>query len=190
MRMLSLLLSCCLLSAAAPLASAADAPDALSHKLPALDGTMQDLSEYRGKVVLLVNVASQCGATPQYAGLQELHEKYGKQGLVVIGFPCNQFGAQEPGTAEEIRSFCTGNYGVTFPLLAKGDVNGAGAAPLYQYLTSEKTNPEHAGKVRWNFEKFLIGRDGQVVSRFGTSVEPQDEELVTAIERALAQPAR
>ncbi|MCA8997295.1 MAG: glutathione peroxidase [Planctomycetaceae bacterium] len=152
-----------------------------------LTGKPVDLKEYQGKVVLMVNVASKCGATPQYAPLQSLYEKYKDKGLVVLGFPCNQFGRQEPGSAEDIQEFCEANYGVTFPMFSKIDVNGEEAAPLYKYLTSEETNPKHAGKIRWNFEKFLIGRDGQIIDRFATGVQPDEPQVIAAIEEELAK---
>lgn len=158
----------------------------LGHTMNSLDGNPVNFSQYEGKVLLIVNVASRCGATPQYKQLQELHEKYQDKGLVVLGFPCNQFGAQEPGTAEEIAAFCKDNYKVTFPMFDKVDVNGKQAAPLYQYLTSEKAVPSDPGAVRWNFEKFLIGRDGQVIERFRTRVSPDAPQVVQSIEKALA----
>ncbi len=163
-----------------------ETPKVLNFKMKSLTGKPVDLKEYQGKVVLMVNVASRCGATPQYAGLQEIYDKYKDQGLVVLGFPCNQFGAQEPGTADEIQNFCEKNYGVTFPMFEKINVNGDDAAPLYKLLTSPETNPEHAGKIRWNFEKFLIGRDGKIVQRFATGVQPDDAKFVEAIEKQLA----
>jgi len=161
---------------------AGDTPAVLNFKMKALDGKEVDLSKYDGKVVMIVNVASQCGATPQYKALQDLQETYKDQGLVVLGFPCNQFAEQEPGTSAEIREFCTKNYGVTFDLFSKVDVNGDNAAPLYKFLTSEETNPGHSGKIGWNFEKFLISRDGKVIARFKTPVEPDSEEVVKAVE--------
>jgi glutathione peroxidase len=158
----------------------------LDHKMTGIDGKEVDLAQYKGKVVLLVNVASECGYTPQYRGLQELYDKYEKAGLVIIGVPSNDFGRQEPGTNEEILSFCRTNYKVTFPLLAKVTVKGANKVPLYQYLTSKETNPKFGGdEVRWNFEKFLIGRNGEVVGRFRSSVEPNSDELVNAIRAEL-----
>lgn len=160
-------------------------PAVLNFQMKSLDGKEVDLSQYKGKVVMIVNVASQCGATPQYKALQDLHKTYKDKGFVVLGFPCNQFGAQEPGDAGEIREFCTKNYGVTFDLFSKIDVNGDNAAPLYKFLTSEETNPGFSGKIGWNFEKFLIGRDGKVVARFKTKVEPDAEEVVTKIEAEL-----
>jgi glutathione peroxidase len=158
----------------------------LKQTMETLAGEKADLAKYEGKVLLIVNVASECGATPQYEPLQELSEKYKDDGLVVLGFPCNQFGSQEPGTAKEISEFCTTNYGVTFPMFAKIDVNGEKAAPLYKFLTSEKAVPSDAGPVKWNFEKFLVGRDGQVVARFRTPVQPDDPKVVAAIEKELA----
>lgn len=162
-------------------------PPVLNFKMKKLDGKPVELSKYQGKVVLIVNTASQCGATPQYAALQQLHEKFADQGLVVLGFPCNQFGQQEPGTATEISEFCTENYGVTFDMFSKIKVNGPEQAELYKYLTSETTNPKSAGKIRWNFEKFLIARDGSILNRFSTSVEPDSDEVVKAIQGALKQ---
>ncbi|MFO0852070.1 MAG: glutathione peroxidase [Gemmataceae bacterium] len=151
-----------------------------------IDGKDVDLGQYKGKVVLLVNVASECGYTPQYKGLQELYEKYGKDGLVVIGVPSNDFGRQEPGTNADILKFCQTSYKVTFPLLAKVAVKGKDKVPLYAYLTSKDTDPKFAGEVGWNFEKFLIGRNGQVVGRFKSGVEPTAEELVQAVQKELA----
>nr|WP_231734295.1 glutathione peroxidase [Calycomorphotria hydatis] len=149
-------------------------------------GGETDLSQYQGKVIMIVNVASECGATPQYADIQALYEKYKDQGFVVLGFPCNQFGGQEPGSAQEISEFCTRRYGVDFPMFAKIDVNGDEAAPLYQYLTSKDGYPSDAGRVKWNFEKFLISKDGKVVERFRTRTQPDDPNVITAIERELA----
>ena len=137
-----------------------------------IHGKKRKLDEYKGKVMLIVNVASKCGYTPQYKGLEALYEKMHSRGLEVLGFPCNQFGAQEPGTAEEIESFCELNYGVTFPLFAKIDVNGNGAAPLYKYLKKEKPGLLGSEAIKWNFTKFLVDRDGKVVERYGSNVEP------------------
>nr|WP_315853069.1 MULTISPECIES: glutathione peroxidase [Gimesia] len=153
--------------------------------MKSLDGKEVDLSKYQDKVLLIVNTASKCGATPQYKDLQALHEKYKDQGLVVLGFPCNQFGAQEPGTAVQISEFCTKNYGVTFDMFSKVDVNGENATDLYKYLTSKKANPKTAGPVKWNFEKFLINRDGEIAARFRTRVNPQSEEVTKAVEAEL-----
>ncbi|KQZ76140.1 MULTISPECIES: glutathione peroxidase [unclassified Nocardioides] len=148
-----------------------------------LDGTDQPLSAYAGKVALIVNTASQCGFTPQYKGLEELHEAYADQGLAVLGFPCNQFGGQEPGDAEAIGSFCERNFGVTFPIFEKVEVNGDDAHPLYQWLRAEK--PGALGrKIRWNFTKFLVGKDGTVIKRYGSTTKP--EKISADIEKALA----
>ncbi|HAH44513.1 glutathione peroxidase [Gimesia sp.] len=160
-------------------------PPVLDHTVKTLEGKEVDLSKYKDKVLLIVNTASKCGATPQYKDLQALHDKYKDQGLVVLGFPCNQFGAQEPGSAEQISEFCSKNYGVTFDMFSKVDVNGKDADALYQYLTSKKTNSKTAGPVKWNFEKFLISRDGEIAARFRTRVNPQSEEVTTAIETEL-----
>jgi glutathione peroxidase len=157
----------------------------LEQKLTSLAGKPVELSEYKGKVLLIVNTASRCGATPQYEDLQALHEKYSKEGLVVLGFPCNQFGKQEPGDSEQIATFCKKNYGVSFPMFAKVDVNGDEACDLFKYLTSELAYPQDAGKVKWNFEKFLVNREGKVVGRFRTSVNPSSKPVVEAIEREL-----
>jgi glutathione peroxidase len=154
-------------------------------KQTTLDGEEQSLSAYKGKAVLVVNVASKCGLTPQYAGLQKLHDTFGPRGFEVLGFPCNQFAGQEPGTAEEIREFCDRKYGVSFPLFAKIDVNGEKRAPLYQWLTSQPTQPDGAGDILWNFGKFLVDKQGNVVARFNPRVAPDAPELVAAIEKAI-----
>ncbi|WP_243325022.1 glutathione peroxidase [Geothrix sp. SG200] len=147
--------------------------------LRTLDGKPQSLAAYQDKVVLAVNVASECGFTPQYAGLQKLYADYKDRGLVVLGFPCNQFGAQEPGTAAQIESFCQKNYGVTFPLFEKLDVKGAHQAPVYQFLTAKH------GEPAWNFHKYLVGKDGQVLQAFPSKVAPDSPDLRAAIEAAL-----
>lgn len=162
-------------------------PAALNFKMKTLDGKDVSLSNYKGRVVLIVNVASECGLTPQYEQLQALHEKYGAKGLAIIGIPCNQFGKQEPGTPAEISSFCKENYGVKFDLFEKVDVNGDGACPLYKYLTQLDTKPKGAGKIGWNFEKFLINRDGEVVARFQPRTKPDAPEVVKVIETELAE---
>jgi len=154
-------------------------------KLAALDGTPDVLANEKGKVTLLVNVASFCGLTPQYEGLQQLEEKYKGQGFDVIGIPCNQFGEQEPGSPEEIATFCSANYGVTFPLTAKLDVNGPNRHPLYEELTETPDAEGNAGDVQWNFEKFLVSSDGEILARFRPLTAPHDPELVAAIENAL-----
>lgn len=162
-----------------------DDASALQFKMKSLDGKDVDLAKYKGKVVLMVNTASRCGLTPQYSGLQELHEKYAEKGLAVLGFPCNQFGKQEPGTATEISEFCTKNYGVTFDMFSKIEVNGGEACDLYKMLTSMDLKPAGSGKITWNFEKFLVGPDGKVLARFSPRTSPEDPELVSAIEKAL-----
>lgn len=164
---------------------AADEPQALGFTVTNIDGEEVKLSDYKGKVILVVNVASRCGLTPQYEGLQAMYEKYKDQDFVILAFPCNQFGAQEPGTAAEIKEFCTGNYDVTFPLFAKVDVNGEGASDLYKYLTALNTEPKGEGAISWNFEKFLINRQGEVINRFQPRTTPTDAALVSAIEAAL-----
>jgi glutathione peroxidase len=150
-----------------------------------LDGTPGLLKEQAGKVVLVVNVASKCGLTPQYEGLQALHDRYHDRGFAVVGFPCNQFGEQEPGGPDEIASFCSVNYGVTFPLTEKIEVNGDGRHPAYAALTAVGDAEGHTGDIRWNFEKFVVARDGSVAARFSPLVEPGAAELVSAIEAAL-----
>ena len=177
------------LGVAAMSSSFASAEDGklLDKKMKTLEGEEVSLSKYAGKVIMMVNVASRCGATPQYEALQDLHETFKDEGLVVIGFPCNQFGRQEPGTAKDIREFCESTYGVKFPMMAKIDVNGADAAPLYKELTKTKTTPKGQGPIAWNFEKFVIGRDGEVVARFGTSTKPDDNEVVAVVRKELAK---
>ena len=150
-----------------------------------IDGRVTTLEPYRGKAILIVNVASKCGFTPQYAGLQTLHERYRAEGLIVLGFPANDFLRQEPGTDSEIKQFCSLNYGVTFPVFAKISVKGKAMHPLFRFLTAKATNPEHAGRITWNFNKFLIGRDGRVVARFGSRVKPGSDKVAAAIKDAL-----
>jgi glutathione peroxidase len=154
-------------------------------ELPRLDGRRESLDVYAGEAVLAVNVASRCGFTPQYAGLQALHDRYLSRGFTVLGFPCNQFFHQEPGTAEDIQRFCSLNYGVTFPLFAKLDVKGPSQHPLYAILTQLPDDSGKAGNVAWNFEKFLIDREGHAVRRFRSKVTPEDPRLVEAIEGLL-----
>jgi glutathione peroxidase len=151
-----------------------------------IDGAPRSLGDYRGKALLIVNVASQCGLTPQYDGLEQLHETYAPRGLAVLGFPANEFGAQEPGSNEQIKEFCTTRYDVKFDMFAKVKVKGPGIDPLFQYLTSKETNLPFAGDIKWNFNKFLIGRDGNVLARFEPQVEPTSPEVKQAIEKALA----
>jgi glutathione peroxidase len=150
-----------------------------------IEGTERSLAEYAGKALLVVNVASRCGLTPQYEGLQKLYETYRDRGLVVLGFPCNQFGGQEPGTEAEIQEFCSSRYDVTFPLFAKIDVNGEQRSPVYAWLTEQTTAPDGPGDIVWNFAKFVLDRDGNVVARFSPPTKPDDPELVAAVERAL-----
>jgi glutathione peroxidase len=161
-------------------------PAVLNFKMNLLDGKEADLSKYSGKVLLIVNVASKCGLTPQYEQLEALHQKYADKGLAILGFPCNQFNQQEPGTADEIREFCRAKYGVTFDMFAKINVNGDEACPLYKHLTALDTKPTGAGKISWNFEKFVINRHGEVVARFAPRTKPDDPEVVKVIETELA----
>lgn len=147
-----------------------------------IDGKPVPLAEYKGKVVLIVNVASKCGFTPQYTGLEALYEKYKDQGFVIVGVPANNFGAQEPGTNDEIKTFCTRKYNVSFPMMSKVSVKGDDITPLYKYLTTTK-----GGDVKWNFTKFLIGKDGQIAERFESAVKPDAPELTSAVETALKQ---
>jgi len=160
-------------------------PPVLNFSMKDLNGKPHDLSQYQGKVVLFVNVASQCGFTPQYKGLQALYEKYQKDGLVVVGVPANEFRNQEPGSDAEIAEFCQKNYHVTFPMLSKVVVKGNGITPLYKFLTSKETDPKFAGDIRWNFEKFLVSRSGEVVGRFKSQIAPDSPEVVQAIEAEL-----
>lgn len=153
-----------------------------------ITGEETTLEQYRGKVLLIVNTASKCGFTGQYEGLQALYETYRDQGLVILGFPSNDFLRQEPGTNEEIQSFCKLNYGVTFPLFAKISVKGKGQHPLYRFLTRPETNPKHNGKITWNFNKFLIGRQGEIKNRFGSRTKPQSDKLLQELKAALEQP--
>jgi glutathione peroxidase len=174
----------------APLARAEDkgdktVPPVLAFKMKSLDGKDVELAKYQGKVVLFVNVASKCGLTPQYKALQALHDKYSKEGLVIIGVPANEFGKQEPGTNEEIGEFCTSKYGVKFPMMAKEVVKGEDICPLYKHLTSKDTNPKFSGEIKWNFTKFLIGRDGTIIARFEPAVKPDAAEVTKAIEKEL-----
>jgi len=148
-------------------------------------GDPSSLADHKGKALLLVNVASKCGLTPQYAGLERLQQQYAERGFSVLGFPCNQFMGQEPGTPEEIATFCSTTYGVTFPLYEKIDVNGAGQHPLYAELTEAADGEGNAGDVQWNFEKFLVAPSGEVIARYRPTVDPEAPELVSAIEAAL-----
>lgn len=154
-------------------------------EIGSLQGGAADLAQYRGKAVMVVNVASKCGLTPQYAGLEELQERYAGRGFTVLGVPCNQFMGQEPGTADEIAEFCSATYGVTFPMTEKVEVNGEGRHPLYRELVDVPDAGGHTGDIRWNFEKFLIAPDGTVAARFDPRTEPDTDEVVSAIEKTL-----
>lgn len=160
-------------------------PSLYDFTLDDIDGQPVSLSQYRGKVLLIVNVASRCGFTKQYAALEALYERYASRGLVVLGFPSNDFLSQEPGSEAEIRQFCTLNYGVTFPMFAKISVKGKKIHPLYQFLTDKKLHPRHGGSIGWNFAKFLVARDGHVIDRFMPITPPESPRLVNAIERVL-----
>lgn len=151
-----------------------------------IDGNDVKLEQFKGKAILIVNVASKCGFTSQYEGLQKIYSQYKDQDFVILGFPANNFMGQEPGTNEEIKQFCTLNYNVTFPMFSKISVKGKDIDPLYKFLTEKETNPEFAGDISWNFNKFLIDRDGKIVSRFGSRVKPESEEMIQAIEKVLA----
>lgn len=160
------------------------ASNVYSFTLPSIDGKPLPIADFKGKVILMVNVASRCGYTPQYSALEALYEKYKDQGFVILGFPANNFGNQEPGTNQEIKTFCTRNYNVSFPIYSKISVKGDDQAPLYKYLTQD-ANPAVTGDVKWNFTKFLVNRDGQVVERFESAVTPDSPEVVSAIEKLL-----
>jgi glutathione peroxidase len=162
-------------------------PPVLNFKMTSLTGQDVNLSQYSGKVILMVNVASKCGNTPQYAPLEALYEKYGPKGFVILGFPANDFGHQEPGTDTEISAFCTKNYGVKFDMFSKVVVKGDGQCDLYKYLTSKETDPKFSGDITWNFEKFLIAKDGTIVNRFKPKTQPDSAEVVGAIESELAK---
>ena len=167
-----------------------DVPKVLSFKVKTLEGEAADLSKYKGKVVMFVNVASKCGYTSQYSALQKMHETYSSKGLVIIGVPCNQFGGQEAGTSKEIREFCTNKYKVSFDILEKVNVKDAGneiACELFSYLSDQDTKPAGKGPIKWNFEKFVVDRKGNVVSRFMSGAEPDSKEMVAVIEKALAE---
>ncbi len=152
-----------------------------------IDGKDVDLAKYKGKVLLIVNTASQCGLTPQYKELEALYEKNKDKGFEILAFPANEFGKQEPGSNEEIKEFCSSKYSVTFPLFSKIVVKGEGIDPLYEYLTSKETNPKFAGEIKWNFNKFLVNKKGEVIARFEPKVKPSTKEVTTAIEDALGE---
>ncbi|HEY4259681.1 MAG TPA: glutathione peroxidase [Schlesneria sp.] len=190
------MLAACLFTGVAIALTAGSLPAAekgspvLEHKVKTIKGEEVDLTKYQGKVLLVVNVASKCGATPQYEQLESLNDKYKDKGLAVLGFPCNQFGGQEPGTEDDIVKFCKAKYDVSFDMFAKIDVNGPEASPVYKTLTSKESDPKFAGDIKWNFEKFLIGRKGEIVARFPTGTKPDAPEVVKAIEAELAKPAK
>jgi len=165
--------------------SATAADSVYDFKVKDIDGKEVDLSAYKGKVLLIVNVASKCGATPQYKNLQALHQQFADKGLVVLGFPANNYGGQEPGTEADIKQFCSTKYDVSFPMFAKVSVKGEDQAPLFGYLTTAE-NPDAKGDIKWNFEKFLVGKDGKLLNRFKTGTKPDDASVVAAIEKALA----
>src|ERR1700744_4832475 len=158
-----------------------------SFTLQSIEGQPVSLRSYHGKVLMLVNVASKCGFTPQYAGLESLYEKYKDKGFVIVGVPANNFAQQEPGTNEEIKKFCSGKYNVTFPMMAKVSMLGDDQTPLYTYLTAKDTDPDHAGDIKWNFTKFLVGRDGKIVARFEPATKPDSPEVAAAVEAALSK---
>lgn len=161
-------------------------PSVLDYKMKDIDGKEVKLKKYKGNVLLIVNTASKCGYTPQYEGLQSTYTKYKDKGFYVLGFPANNFGAQEPGTEAEIKEFCTSKYHVTFPMFAKISVKGEDQDPLYKFLTSKETNPDFSGDITWNFNKFLIDRSGKVVARFTSKDKPDGEAVTAAIEKYLA----
>jgi glutathione peroxidase len=183
MRKLSLVLMLCLACASL----AAQSKSIYDFTMKSIDGQQVSLGGYSGKVVLLVNVASKCGFTPQYTALEAVYEKYKDKGFVIVGIPANNFAQQEPGTDEEIKKFCSSKYSVTFPMMAKVSVLGDDKTPLYSFLTGKETNPQFGGDIKWNFTKFLFDRSGKPVARFEPAVTPDSPQVTTAIEAALAQ---
>jgi len=179
------MLSKILLSTAFTAVSMFAASSIYDFTLNSITGQPVPLAQYKGKVVMLVNVASKCGYTPQYKGLEALYTKYEAKGFVILGFPANNFMSQEPGTNAEIQAFCSRTYNVTFPMFSKISVKGSDQAPLYQYLTDKKTNPTTGGDIGWNFTKFVVDRNGNIVARFDSKVEPESAEVTKAIEGAL-----
>jgi glutathione peroxidase len=174
----------CMLFFAATLAAAEKTVH--DFTLSTIDGQPASLAAYKGKVVLLVNVVSKCGYTPQYTALESVYEKYKDRGLVIVGIPANNFGAQEPGSNQEIKTFCSSKYHVTFPMMSKVSVKGDDITPLYQFLTDKSAHPQTGGEIQWNFTKFLIGPDGRVITRFEPNITPDSPEVTSAIEQALA----
>ena len=183
MRKLSLILMLCF----AATAFAAGAKSIYQFNMKSIDGQPVKLKHYKGKVVMVVNVASRCGYTPQYAGLEKLYEQYKDRGFVIVGVPANNFAQQEPGTNDEIKKFCSTKYNVTFPMMSKVSVKGDDKTPLYQYLTSASDDPQFGGEIKWNFTKFLVGRDGKLVARFEPAITPDSPKVKSAIESALTQ---
>jgi len=177
------LLLCLLIGAVAVMAEGKTVYD---FTLNSIDGQPSPLAAYKGKVVLLVNVASRCGYTPQYTALESIYEKYKDRGFVILGIPANNFGGQEPGTNAEIKTFCSSKYNVTFPMMAKVSVKGEDTAPLYQFLTDKTAHPQTGGEIKWNFTKFLVGPDGRVITRFEPEVTPDAPQVTSAIEKALS----
>src|SRR2546421_4637473 len=177
------LLLCMLFCAAAVMAADKTVYD---FTLNSIDGQPAPLAAYKGKVVLLVNVASKCGYTPQYSALESTYEKYKDRGFVIVGIPANNFGAQEPGSNQEIKTFCSSKFHVTFPMMAKVSVKGDDITPLYQFLTDKSSHPQSGGEIKWNFTKFLIGQDGRVIARFEPEITPDSPQVTSAIEEALA----
>jgi glutathione peroxidase len=184
MKRLATALACCALFLAASLF--AGDKTVFDYTLKTIDGQPAPLAAYKGKVVLLVNVASRCGFTPQYTALESIYEKYKDRGFIILGIPANNFGSQEPGTDQEIKTFCASKYNVTFPMMSKVSVKGDDQTPLYQFLTSSAANSKTGGDIKWNFTKFLIGPDGQVLARFEPKVTPDSPEVTSAIEKALS----
>jgi glutathione peroxidase len=182
-----LFLSFMFLAAGLAMAATAPAKSILAFSLKSIDGQETALSQFRGKVLLLVNTASKCGLTPQYAALEAVYKRFRDQGLVILGFPANNFFGQEPGTDKEIKEFCLINYGVSFPMFSKISVRGKDIHPIYKFLIEKETNPEFAGKIAWNFTKFLIDRQGKVIARFEPKQAPDDPAVIAAIEKAFQE---
>jgi glutathione peroxidase len=177
-------------STAAPVAKEQKPAGPLDFTVKTIDGKQQKLSDYRGKVVMIVNVASRCGYTPQYEQLEAVYKKYADRGFVILGFPANNFGHQEPGTNQEIKQFCTSKYNVTFPMMSKVSVKGDDKTPLYQFLTTKDTAGDFAGEIGWNFTKFLVDRNGNLIARYNSKTKPDDKQVTEEIEKALdAKPA-
>jgi glutathione peroxidase len=178
-------LSAAIMAAGLAMAAAAPARSALDFAMKSIDGQETQLRKFQGKVLLLVNTASKCGLTPQYKALEAVYKRYRDQGLVILGFPANNFLGQEPGTDSEIKEFCLINYGVSFPMFSKISVAGSDIHPLYKFLVEKESNPRFAGKITWNFTKFLVDRQGEVIARFEPKTVPDDPAVITAIEKAL-----